>query len=414
MTDLKPGWMKVEFGEVAVQVKDRVSPEDSGLQRYVAGGHMDTDELCVRRWGCITTDDLGPAFHMRFRPKHVLYGSRRTYLRKVALADFSGICANTTFVIKSHPDSPLHPELLPFLMSSERFHAHAIKQSKGSVNPYVNFSDLTWFEVDVPPRPYQESLLGRLKAIEKSMDAVYSVSVEAKEALAATSHSWATAHGGELDDRGHVLDKDLPEGWTRQTIRDLCSGDRAGLTLGPFGSSLRVADYGHLDEGTPVLFVADVRRYNLGHKSAKFISPAKHEELRAHEAVPGDVLVTEMGWPPGETCVVPEGWPASIIKADLIRARTNRASILPEYLTLVLNSNWGQQQLVRISPGTTRPRMTLRDFEAIRIAVPPLQQQQLAVEACDELLLAIESARARRAATREVRRALLSSVWSET
>ena len=82
-----------------------VDPAASGLERYVAGEHMDTDDLRLRRWGEINGDYLGPAFHMRFRPGQVLYGSRRTYLRKVAVADFSGICANTTFVLE--PKDPL-------------------------------------------------------------------------------------------------------------------------------------------------------------------------------------------------------------------------------------------------------------------------------------------------------------------
>ena len=88
---LKKGWTRVAFGDVVKQVRERVDPENSDIERYVAGEHMDTDDLKIRRWGIIGDGYLGPAFHMRFKPGHVLYGSRRTYLRKVALADFEGI-----------------------------------------------------------------------------------------------------------------------------------------------------------------------------------------------------------------------------------------------------------------------------------------------------------------------------------
>ena len=107
----KQGWRQVKFGDVVRQVKERVDPETSGLERYVAGDHMDTDDLRIRRWGEIGSGYLGPAFHMRFRPGQVLYGSRRTYLRKVAVADFDGICANTTFVIEPKDAEELLPEL---------------------------------------------------------------------------------------------------------------------------------------------------------------------------------------------------------------------------------------------------------------------------------------------------------------
>ena len=63
------------------------------------------------------------------------YGSRRTYLRKVALADFEGITANTTFVLRTKDPAQLLPELLPFLMQTEAFHSYSIKHSKGSVTP---------------------------------------------------------------------------------------------------------------------------------------------------------------------------------------------------------------------------------------------------------------------------------------
>ena len=139
------GWTRVAFGDVVRQVRDRVDPDESGLERYVAGEHMDTDDLRLRRWGSIGDGYLGPAFNMRFKPGHVLYGSRRTYLRKVAVADFEGITANTTFVLESKNPNVLLPELLPFIMQTESFNDHSVKQSKGSVNPCINFSDLAWF-----------------------------------------------------------------------------------------------------------------------------------------------------------------------------------------------------------------------------------------------------------------------------
>ena len=121
----KTSWTTVKFGDVVKKVTDKVDPEESGLERYVAGEHMDTDDLRIRRWGEIGDDYLGPAFHMRFKPGQVLYGSRRTYLRKVALADFEGITANTTYVLESKDPKILLPELLPFIMQAETFHEHS-------------------------------------------------------------------------------------------------------------------------------------------------------------------------------------------------------------------------------------------------------------------------------------------------
>ncbi len=105
--ELKPGWRVVRFGDVVRDVKVTVDPETSGLERYVAGEHMNTDDLHIRQWGTIGDGYLGPAFHRKFVKGQVLYGSRRTYLRKVAFADFDGICANTTFVLEPKDDGLL-------------------------------------------------------------------------------------------------------------------------------------------------------------------------------------------------------------------------------------------------------------------------------------------------------------------
>ena len=130
----------MRFGDVVQNVKVDIAPEKSNLERYIAGEHMDTDNLHIRRWGTIGDGYLGPAFHRKFVKRQVLYGSRRTYLRKVAVAKFDGICANTTFVLEPKSDELL-PELLPFIMQTESFAEHSVKQSKGSVNPYINWKD---------------------------------------------------------------------------------------------------------------------------------------------------------------------------------------------------------------------------------------------------------------------------------
>ena len=171
----QPGWRMVKFGDVVRQVADRVDPKNSGLERYIAGEHMDTDNLLIRRWGEIGDDYLGPAFHMRFKPGHVLYGSRQTYLRKVAVPDFEGICANTTFVLESKDPSVLLPVLLPFIMQTEAFHNHSIKHSKGSVNPYVNFSDIAWYEFVLPPLQEQLRIYTILRAIESTLQCIGSL-----------------------------------------------------------------------------------------------------------------------------------------------------------------------------------------------------------------------------------------------
>ena len=84
---------KVKFGDIVKDVKFNVDRDNNPYEFYVAGDHMDSEDLNIRRRGRFATDDVGPAFTRIFKKGQVLYGSRRTYLKKVAVADFEGITA---------------------------------------------------------------------------------------------------------------------------------------------------------------------------------------------------------------------------------------------------------------------------------------------------------------------------------
>ena len=154
----------VKFGDVVKDVKINVDRNNNPYEYYIAGDHMYTEDLTLRKKGVFATDDVGPAFIRIFKPGQVLYGSRRTYLKKVAVADFEGITANTTFVLETKDNDIFSQRLLPFLILSDSFTKWSIKKSKGSTNPYVLFSDLASYEFELPPIKEQKILADKLWA----------------------------------------------------------------------------------------------------------------------------------------------------------------------------------------------------------------------------------------------------------
>lgn len=167
---MKPGWKMVKFGEVVRQCKETVDRDTNPFERYVEGGHMDSENIHIRSWGEFGTDYVGPAFHRIFRKGQVLYGSRRTYLKKVAVADFDGITANTTFVCETKDQNVFMQELLPFLMLTDLFTEHSIRESKGSTNPYINWPDIAKFEFPLPPMDEQKRIAEILWAADEVVE----------------------------------------------------------------------------------------------------------------------------------------------------------------------------------------------------------------------------------------------------
>ena len=164
----KTHWKKHRFGDVAIQTKEVVDIENTNLTRYVAGEHMFSEDIHLRKWGTVGDGYLGPAFIRKFSKGDILYGSRRTYLKKVAIADFDDITANTTFVIKANEDL-IEPVLLAHLMLSHNFTDYSVKNSRGSVNPYINWKDIADYEFIIPKsnRPlFPKQIVHRFNSVE--------------------------------------------------------------------------------------------------------------------------------------------------------------------------------------------------------------------------------------------------------
>jgi type I restriction enzyme, S subunit len=319
-TELPAGWRTVRFGDVVRFVKTNADPIESGLERYVAGEHMETDNLHIRRWGTIGDGYLGPAFHRKFVAGQVLYGSRRTYLRKVAVADFDGICANTTFVLEPSTDE-LIPELLPFIMQTEAFTRHSVEQSKGSVNPYINWSDLTWFEFALPPLNEQRRIADIMWALDESTENYE----EAQQCL------------------NNITDQIINKIVNNPDNKTISLGDI--LIDTSYGTSQKTGSY---KEGLiPVLRIPNVINSKLDLSDITWSEFSDIEKER-FSVNPGDILLVRTNGNPnyvGRCAVVDNLDQLYTYASYLIRLRVDISQVLPEYLGNILNSTFMKEKM---------------------------------------------------------------------
>ena len=158
----KPGWTRVAFGDVATCANDRIdNPVDAGVERYVGLEHLDSDSLVIRRWGfpaAVTATKL------LFRKGDIIFGRRRVYQRKLAVADFDGICSAHALVLRAKSGAVL-PRFLPFFMQSDAFMERAKAISVGSLSPTINWRTLASEEFALPPLDEQHRLASVLTAV---------------------------------------------------------------------------------------------------------------------------------------------------------------------------------------------------------------------------------------------------------
>lgn len=165
----------------------------------------------------------------------------------------------------------------------------------------------------------------------------------------------------------------LPLGWVWASVEQIASDERYSLSIGPFGSNLKVPDY--REEGVPLVFVRNIRSGNYGGVHTKYVTPEKAEELRAHSIAAGDVLITKMGEPPGDADVYPESQPPAVITADCIKVRCWPGLMRPHFLKAVINSYIGQRQIEPMTQGVAQKKVSLGRFSSLAVPVPPYMEQ---------------------------------------
>ena len=268
---------KVRFGDIVRDVKINVERDNNPYENYIAGDHMDSEDLTIHRYGSFATDDVGPAFTRIFKPGQILYGSRRTYLKKVAVAEFEGICANTTFVFESKDEAVLDNRLLPFIMLSDAFTRWSIAHSKGSTNPYVLFSDLADYEFELPTIAEQKVLADKLWA-------AYRLKESYKKLLAASQEMVKSQF---IEMFGNLENNEM--GYPVVTLGELFE----------IGSSKRVFEKDWTTSGVPFYRAREIVKLaeNGTVDNELFISEEMYEQYSKKYGIPssGDIMVTGVG-----------------------------------------------------------------------------------------------------------------------
>lgn len=345
---------KVAFGEVVKLCRERSNtPAADGFERYIGLDHIESDDLRIHRWGNVAD---GVTFTNVFRPGQVLFGKRRAYQRKVAVADFSGVCSSDIYVLAPRDDRLL-PELLPFICQTAAFFEHAVGTSAGSLSPRTNWDSLATFEFALPSVEEQRRLASRLLAVKAA--------VESYKVLDATAEPVIRTQIAEIL-RGNpsALPLSLSDAidvraWTSMKLGDLCK-------LGG-GHGFRPRDWS--DHGMPIIRIQNVRG------SADF-NYFDGEVDPSWVVEPGELLFAWAGVP--GVSFGPGIWrgPRAVLNQHIYRVTPNEG----------VERDWLHEVLLYLTPlierrahGFKSSLLHIRkiEFTSQQILVPPSDQQRI-------------------------------------
>ena len=230
------------FDQMAVQVKDKVEPDEADVDRYVGLEHIEPESLKIRRWG--EPSDVESS-KILFRSGDIIFGKRRAYQRKLAVADFDGICSAHAMVLRPKTDVVLE-EFLPFFMQSDIFMDRAVKISVGGLSPTINWRDLAKEEFALPPLEEQRRIS---EVLQKGHAAVESKKNAADKLLlvrramqsrlifpVSSDHYCKLEELVEINPKDPPLDEDSPffpmdllKEWVREITHHEKKGTRGGI-----------------------------------------------------------------------------------------------------------------------------------------------------------------------------------------
>jgi type I restriction enzyme S subunit len=179
-----------------------------------------------------------------------------------------------------------------------------------------------------------------------------------------------------------------PAGWIWASPEQLANAAPYALGIGPFGSNLKVSDY--KESGTPLIFVRNIRAEDFG-LSTKYVTEKKAEELAAHTAEGGDILITKMGEPPGDAALYPVGSPNAVITADCIKWRLAEDLRYPKFFVYAIRSRIVQQQIQNRTRGVAQKKISLERFRDLAIPLPPLPEQRRIVAEIEKQFTRLEA-----------------------
>lgn len=349
---------RVKLGEVAHEYKAVCKGSKDGLP-VVGLEHLTPQDLTLSAW------DAGKdnTFTKMFRKGQVLFGRRRAYLKKAAIAPFDGICSGDITVIEAMPERIL-PDLLPFIIQNDSLFDYAVGKSAGSLSPRVKWEHLKDYEFELPSLDRQRTLAGILWAAHEAKEAY-------KKLLAATDDLVKSQFIELFGDM-----KSNPLGWRESTVGRECFYIKDGPHKSP----------AYVEDGTGIPFISTRNVVNgdgIDWSTAKYISEDDYQQcIKKCNPEKGDILYSK-----GGTTGI-----AKLVNTDKRFANWVHLAVLKfgcqlegRFFECMLNSDYCYRQSQELTKGIANRDFVLSAIAQVRIIVPPVERQKQYVAFVEQL-----------------------------
>ena len=338
---------KYRFEQIALNSTAKKKPTEEDRFTYLGLEHLDPGSLTVTRWGA----DVAPKGEKLLMKKgDVLFGKRRAYQKKVAIAPFDGIFSAHGMVLRPREDV-IDKNFFPLFISSDYFLDAAIKISVGSLSPTINWRDLKTLEFDLPDLETQRKLAEVLWSINDTMDAY-------KKLISATDELVKSQFMEQFGDPSNNV-----YGYPVTTLKEVAVGPLS------YGSVSSATEFDGITRYVRITDIMDDGKLGGDIKSATK-TDAKYL-LRE-----GDILFARTGATVGKTCRYRESYGRAIYAGFLIRLIPDTTLIDPDYLYHFTKSDYYWDFVRSAQRVVAQPNINAQEYGDLQILLPKIEAQK--------------------------------------
>lgn len=373
---------KYTFEKLVINCTAKKKPTEADKDTYLGLEHLDPECLEVTRFG----SEVVPKGEKLIMEKgDILFGKRRAYQKKVAIAPFDGIFSAHGMVLKPN-EKLICPEFFPFFISSDYFLDAAIKISVGSLSPTINWGDIKKLEFFIPEIDEQKRIAEALWAVEMERRS-------AGKALGA-AYQLKDSFAYELFNQSIRITDDAEE-WPEVKLKT-CISQKSKRNKDN-------EDFQVLSISNKNGFVAQSEQFENGEVASENKSNYKIVERDDFAYNPARINV-------GSIARL-TGFDSGVISPMYV-CFTCHNTLLPEFMEQWLQTSVFKQQMMSRIAGSVRICLKYNAMEDISIKLPPVEEQAIMVSilhTMDEHILKLQEAYDQGLT---LKKTILKEVWS--
>lgn len=203
--------MKFRFDEIAFNSTLKKKPVEEDKIHYIGLEHIEPGNFSITEWG----SDVAPVGEKLIMKKgDILFGKRRAYQRKVAIAPFDGIFSAHGMVLRPKTDV-IDADFFPLFISSDTFMETAMRISVGGLSPTINWKDLKEQEFELPSLEEQQTIAKKAWAAYRLKEAYQRLLVATDEMVKSQFIEWS-GNVTETTSLSSLIAESYPGEWGKE------------------------------------------------------------------------------------------------------------------------------------------------------------------------------------------------------